>query len=786
MDPGELEALLADRPDLEEALREIRAVDADRETWTFDDVAVDSGAFGQLVSEGAVEKIDGEYRLADPEAVAAALDGEGHAESDPAGSGRPSVELGLGERFDGRVAAGLAGALALVFALRITSYRSVFQGDHLVSPGNDPYHYRYWMERVSADADGPTDVAALIDGARSVRPFTYVANAFFAELLGGSEWATEFVAAWLPVASSLLVGLLVFWLAMLVTDDARVAIAAVVLLAATPIHAVYSGLGFLEHRLHQYLWMSVTLVTLAWLAVDLERRRERAPIADALRAHLVTPWTWVATLALGLSLSFSAHAWGGSVLMFGPVAAYVALRVALDVRAGVSPALANLPLLSGLALGGGLSALYHLRWGWHETFMAFVPALVLAGAVGVVALGELWRRAGLPLALLVPLELALAAAGLLGFRALQPDEWARLLERADDLFFREGATETVSLFSPEHAIVFGPVFQMGLWFYLAVAVLGWAALLVAREYEPAWLLLCVYAAYWLVLATFQVRFGAQLAIPLTVLGGFGFVYLLAWIDLARLPRPLRREEGPRPELVADGGDERIVVPTDLRHVGSIVAISLLVVGLSLALVPALVSQTTHDGAQLEAALGVAEHTEEVDSGDDRVFSAWGDQRMYNYFVNGDSRSYSVYDEERYGEIRGDPDASHEWFAGRYGYVMADGFAGLVPEELGAGGNGAYDHYKLLYRSADGELGAFAVVEGATINGTAEPGEELHVSTAVDVPGDSFTYERSVTADENGTFEVTVPYAGEYDVGSERVTVTMQEVRDGETVTAARG
>ena len=72
----EIADLLTDRPEFEPALRDVLAVDERRDGWTFDDVPVDSGTFGELVSRGVVESDGNEYRLADPAAVRAALDGE--------------------------------------------------------------------------------------------------------------------------------------------------------------------------------------------------------------------------------------------------------------------------------------------------------------------------------------------------------------------------------------------------------------------------------------------------------------------------------------------------------------------------------------------------------------------------------------------------------------------------------------------------------------------------------------------------------------------------------------
>ena len=75
-DTPEVGRLLEERPDLEPAIEAALAADEAHGTWTFDDLDTDSGSFGELVSQGVVEKADGEYRVADPAATRAALDGE--------------------------------------------------------------------------------------------------------------------------------------------------------------------------------------------------------------------------------------------------------------------------------------------------------------------------------------------------------------------------------------------------------------------------------------------------------------------------------------------------------------------------------------------------------------------------------------------------------------------------------------------------------------------------------------------------------------------------------------
>ena len=797
-DPVAIRGFIEDRPDRERALEAVLTVDAERETWTFDDVEVDSGTFGELVSRGIVEKVDGEYRVADRGVVEGVLAGEDSPVEGSRGKSRiTDAEVGrrlvldLGAFGDWSAMVGLLGALGLLFASRILNYRSVFQQGYVVSPGNDPYFYRYWVEQLLAESSGPTDIGLITNlpsGAASRRPLTHVTNWFVAELLGGDQWAADMVAAWLPVVGALALGVVIYMVAVVVTRDVRVGLAALVLFAFTPVHAVYSGVGFLEHRLHQYFWMGVGLMALAWLAVDLTRNRARAAsIEEAVQAHLSRPITWAVAVVLGVSLGLYAHTWGGSILLFIPISGYVALKVVMDVRDGVPPAWANVPLIAGIGVGGVLAAFFHFTWGWHETFMGVVPLLVLGGSIGVVGLGELWRRTRWSIHALVGTQVAVGVAGLVGFRTVRPGEWGQLTERADDLLFREGAVEATSLFEPELAYLLGPVAQIGVEFYIALVFLGWAVWLVTREYQPVWLLLSVYSIFWLVMAAFQGRFAAQLAVAMSVFAGLGFIYLLSWVELARVPAVYNEDAGGRLAM-ADGGERGwndLQIPGEAKTLVYVLGVGFLVCGLSLIFVPTIAGQVTHDEAQLEAALVIQDHAEEHDREwrDNAVFSSMGDNRMYNYFVSGESRQYR-YVQGWHGDFVGDDDPDgwkESRFDGRFGYVIADREKGLSPEQLGPGGEQALDHYQLLYVSEDGDLAAFAIVKGARIKGTDVSGEQVTIRTNVEVDGGSYTYEREVDI-ENGEFQVVVPYPGEYTASDGQVEVTDGAVEDGRTVT----
>ena len=129
--------LVADRPALESAIQ--TTLDAE-EPFTFDDLAIDSGAFGEIVGAGIVEEVDDGYRVADREAVQAGLAGEVEQETES------DREWSL-PRPNRRVAGALAGALALVALFRIAfAVGPVFQDGAVVLSANDPYYYRYWVE----------------------------------------------------------------------------------------------------------------------------------------------------------------------------------------------------------------------------------------------------------------------------------------------------------------------------------------------------------------------------------------------------------------------------------------------------------------------------------------------------------------------------------------------------------------------------------------------------------------------------------------------------------------
>ncbi len=826
--------LLETKPALEGALREVLAVDDTTETWTFDDVPVDSGAFGELVSRGLVEKVDGAYRVADPAAVRSALsalDGE-----DAAGSGGPAGTAGRASRqdegasrigtptvprlpadldvralrsrptVDPRTLGALGGALAFLVLMRIWTYRSVFRGEDVVLPSNDPYHYRYWVDRFVAQSDGPFDFAAVTDmpGRPAVgEPLTYVTGWWVAELLGGTPWATDQATVWLPVVCALVVGVLVYLLATTLTDDPRIGVASVIVLALLPAHALYSGIGFFDHHAFDYVWLTLTVLALTWLAVDVTRRHAAETAStEPIVAHLRAPRTWAAVAVLGVAVGLQMLYWNGAPLLLGAFALYVATRVVLDVRAGYSPVLANSPILAGLALATFVTHLPHSRWGWQEPVVVYAPALLLAGVVFVLVSAEVVRKLELHVGTILLFEFVAFVAFALALNRLRPDFIERLRARSDALFHRTDIAEVRSIFHTDFGIVFGPVEQFGLFFYLALPVLAWTTWIAYRDYRPEWLVASSFAWYLIGLTLVQIRFAGELSPVLAVFGGVAFVYVLSAVDLAERPTLFEEDRSSdrsrlssRPDRDRQEARPTFALPN--RTAATYLVVTFLVVGsLSLVMVPTVMGLVAIDDGEYEAMTAVqadafavgGEHTDAF------VLSTWGRNRMYNYHVSGASDGYG-YAARHYQPFisSGDPDAEYDGLAGTVDYVVINevdaenprsdvAYVRLFERYGSAGGDvDGVGHYRLLHVTERGTHAAFAVVPGATVEGTADPDATITASTDVSVPGADFTYERLVDTDANGSYAVTLAYPGEYAIGDETVTVSEEDVRTGATI-----
>jgi len=778
-DAAAVTEVLDERPELEASMEAVLAVDDEHDEWAFDEVPIGSGEFGELVSHGLVEQTaDGDgYRVADPPAVRAALNDEfGDEPIEETGAvDLPGVSReAISARLDGvdRLQVGaLLGALLAVVLARAYVYPSVFRDGVVVLSGNDPYYYRYWVEQALAASGGVLDFSSLATMPEAVRtgePLLVATLWLFASLFGGDATAAGWIVAWYPVVAAVFTACVVYLLAMQVTDDRRVALAAVLLLAVTPAHAFRTSLGFGDHHAFDYVWLAVTTYALVRLdavtTADWRSRRQ---------------WGWAVVLAL--AVSGQVLAWDAGPLLLAPLALYVAVRVLHDVRSERAPLSANLPLLGGVGVGAVLVFAVHILLGWHSGTVAFSPVLLIFGTLGVFGLGELAHRYEVSVSVLAGVEGIGLVVGLLALRVLRPEYWADLMDGLGRITESRNVAEMQSLLSGD---TLGWLLLFGFVLVLAVPVLVWATVEAYRG-ERTWLVPSVYCWFFLVLAMYQVRFAGELAMFTSVFAALGFLYLAGAVNAVDSPALFADESrGSRP----------VSMPS-WQSVGQLALLFLLVSGLSIVQVPIKTGQVTTDSDAYRTAAWMGEYADERgwEYPENYVLSPWSSNRMYNYFVNGESESYT-FAEQYYGRFLGDtnPTRWYERLDGRAGFVLTRDGIDLNGETIYThlhehyGGEGTTvdntGRFRAIYETPDGSYKVFTPVAGALVAGQTSPNGSGTVRADVELPKSSFVYERQVTGTENGWYMLRVPYATTYGLaGNETVTVTESDVDTGAIV-----
>jgi dolichyl-diphosphooligosaccharide--protein glycosyltransferase len=795
--------LLADKPDLESALQDLLALDADG-PWTFDDTGLNSGTFGEIVSRGIVEQVDDGYRVADREAVRAALEGEAVDANGRDTFTSSSLSLddtlaGLTERVDRRATLALAGALLVVlFARIVLMWGMVYRNGDIVLAGNDPYLYRYWGEQLVASDLGLLDLGSLSEGSSRIpgHDTLYIVVVWWASaVLGGDAAAVGTTLAWIPVLLGLSTALLVYLLSVRLTADRRIGLAAVLLLALTPTHAYRTALGFGDHHAFDYLWVALTALSLIALVGT---RADRDDLLPASRGE------WVAVIGLAVGIAAQAHSWRGGPLLSIPIGLYLAGRVALDVRDGRSPLSGSVPVLGGLVAGALLALVPHLLFGWAPFYRAFAPTLLLVGGLAVVGVGVVADRAGLDARMLLGGEVV---AGLLalGVAFVALPEFGSAFDQLVAYFVRTGQAgiaETYSIFSGEIGSVIGPVLLFGFVFFVAVPYMMWGVGIAVSRSRPDWLAATTYGVYFLLLAVVQSRFAGQLSLFTAVFGGVGFLHLATLVEVADRPAVLgsgepTRGDGGRPRKQGDRSGSVLTsfaVP-DGRTIGTLAVLFLLVTSLGVIQTGVKQSQIAVDEDTHETATWIDGYAEErgQEYPENYVLSQWGRNRVYNYFVNGESESYG-FARRNYGPLLrarspADIDSVQETLDRHgVGYVVTQS-GGSDPvsvqsrlhNRLGSRGEGVSGlaRFRAVHLSDGGSEKVFEYVEGARITGSGPANETLTVETDATVGDRTVTYTRQVRTNRYGDYGLTVPYAGEYRVGDGSERVSESAVRNGE-------
>lgn len=681
---------------------------------------------------------------------------------------------------------GLVGGLALLVGIRVwIPFDEVFRGGQIILAGNDPYWYRYHVEQLLLSDTGLRDLGVLPTQIRTGDVFMIITLWAAASGLGGDAWAAGVVLAWYPVVAAIVTSVLVYVLTVTLTDDRRIGLMAVVILALTPAHAYRTMLGFGDHHAFDYIWLMVTALAVVWL-----------PTVDRSERPWRQPRYWLVAGALGIAVAAQSFAWRGAPLLFVPVAGYALVATLSCVRAGRSPIVENAGILLGLVMAAVLAGGVHLGLGWAPAYRGLAPALLGCFVVGVCVVGEGAYRGGLPWPTVLGGELVVIVAWIAGVWTMLP-ALTDPLSQSIRLFLGsvlEQRTmeigETASLLSDPQT----PLMLFGLLLVVAVPVMVWTLSELRREHRPAWIAISAYAWYFLVMSVNQLRFSGQLSLFVAIFAAIGVVYLAARMEYVA---PLVIFESSSQRIPWNGVSGRLD-RNGLQAIGAVILLLGLLVGPGVAVMPATMDQITVDDTTVETANWMAEYS--ADRGwtypQNYVFSQWGTNRVYNYVVSGESPPQG-YAQRNYREFVSSSDGAR-WakeLSGDTGFIViqstqfeypADSMQVRLGERYGSAGDGVKGlaRYRLVHLSADGTTAVFTVVPGATITGTAPANTSVDVATTVQVGTETFTYRRMVQPSADGNYEVTVPYPGEYQVDSATVSVSESNVTNGETVTVA--
>jgi dolichyl-diphosphooligosaccharide--protein glycosyltransferase len=765
MSDGEkLDDLLRERPELRTPLERLLAVDEVHETWEFEDTQVESGEFGELVSRGVVEKVDGGYRLADRQAVRTAVgdDENRDPESDPTPGLATTVRSVAPEvTVNRRNALWLVGALSVLVAVRLLPVPSVFRGDAIVLAGNDPYYYRYWVEQVLAAGGGhlnPGSLSVLPEPVLHGEPLLVATLWFFSGLLGGDTDAVGFVLAVYPVLSAIATGVILYEFSTTVTEDRRVAIGAVVFLAVTPVHAFRTSLGFADHHAFDFLWVAIT--SLAVLkCIHYREISRRATVA------------WATVLAFGIA--GQSLSWNAGPLLIVPIGLFV-FGDSLQAIREDTPVIRRVgPILAAVAAGATFVSVVNIALNWQRTIVVGSVWALFLGCLSVALIAETSRRRDRGIGTAVGAAVGASVCGLAGMRLFAPNFWQTGLDEIGRLVASPAIAETQSLLSFQS---FGFLLLFGFGLLLAVPVIVWG-LVYARDGRSVWLAAGVYAVWFFFLSLFQVRFAGELAFFVAFFDGIAFLWLAGLVDLVERPSPFG------PTTVTE-----LSVPsrTVLR---GLVILFVLVASLGAVQTPIKINQIQIDDDEYQTAAWMGNYADENDYESPYVFSNWGKNRMYNYFVNGDARWYS-YAQKNYDDFltETDGEVAYERYASRARFLVTQdqdaerlAMQSRLHDHYGSahGDTPALSRYRAVYATETGARKVFLPVPGGILVAERDPNTTISVSKDIDLPNDRFTYTQQVTTTDSGWVAARVPYPGDYQVANGTETITKPAVDSGQ-------
>lgn len=856
---SEAAAYVSERSDGAETVRHLLAVDEGREEWTFDDLDLDSGTFGEVVSRGLVEKRGDGYAVADRAALAAAVD-VGDAEDDAvdrravadtttdSDAGDGALESLTGDSFsiirpreflaglDRATVGGLAVVLTAVVIFRSLTYGAVFRPWGVVLLGNDPYAYWHWADVLIGEY-GRFDPTAFGSLPTQIAGDDVTLFLTLWAFLSVAPSALDALLAWYPVLAAVGTGLAVYAMTTQLTPDRRVGLAAVLMLAITPVHAYRTTVGFADHHAFDYLMLGLVLAGLAALSRDRVRRLDAdgatgdAPLSERATAALSDRRGIAVAALFGIALFAQVFAWRGSPILVAPLAVYVTALAFADLQSDGAPLVRNRYLLVGLAVAAVVAPVAYFGIGLGSSFRGLLPGALLLGALAVFGTGDVVHRLDLP-----PTVAAASSAAAMALVAavlyLGTSLFDRLVERGSSWVTGALGRQTAGtdpLFSSQLGNVVGPLLVFGVVLVIAVPVVAWLTAGALRGERVEWLAPAVYFWYLLGWTTVFVRFGGSLAVAAAPFAGYAFVFLPAKIEAVRRPvvsydslpagpRGLddlsgsgasargdgggtgtSRDGPPQPSGSATAARDDSAVPTleipSRGTVAWVLAFFLVVGSFSFVQIPIKSSQLAVGEGITDTARWIDGHAEErgVEYPDNYVLSRWDKNRVYNRFVSGQSASYT-YAEDNYGAFATGtrPLAWYEELVTNdVGYVVltrnnmgfaADTMYARLFRHYGSqhGDVNGVGTYRAVYTAPGGNRRVFTPVRGTILTGTAPPNTRVTVETTVDVVHDTVTYRRTTRSTRNGHFAVRVPQTGTYEShsGTPAVNVTEHDIHAG--------
>lgn len=756
----EIRDLLNERPDLKEAIKSVLSA---KTPFEFADLDINSGQFGELVSRNIVEKSEGGYTIVDRQAIERGLSGDFSVQIESSGLSLPSVSIDRLELFL------LIGCIGLLVVLRLVPLQTVFREGHVVLSSNDPYFYRYLVETLlSTPSITPSSMPEDI---RHGEPLMVTTLWVVVLALGGTNDIVGHVLAWYPVISAVVTGFLVYVLAIVLTEDRRIGLSAVAILAVIPGHALRTNVGFADHHAFDYPWIVLTLLGVVVIARGF---RDTDDTRTSRRLFSMG--------AIGIGVAGQTLAWNNGPLLIVPIGFFLAADVIRVVHQGVPFRRTSGPVLGGVVIGALITWATHAVVGWHTNLVASAPLLLAIGGGGVLFSGWVITAVNLRVVHLIGTYVMTLMISILALVTLTPSYWTRLTTRLGKrLFLDQPIAETAGLFSESG----GWLLLLGFALFVGLPYIVWGAYRSTKE--PRWLAPSVYGLYFTFLAIIQVRFVGELAPILAIFAGFGLVHLAERVDLAQRPSPFTGKP-----------IRSLNIPEPLQ-IGQLALIFLLVSSLGLVQTPLKLAVTSIPPAQSDAAFWMADDSESrnLSYPDNYVFSEWDRNRLYNYFVSGESRSYGY--AQGHFQIfvtSEEPETWYDRLAGRRGYVVTTPAVVGRPAQLGTRlheDNGAGSptvqslaRYRLVHVTGNGSYKVFEVVPGAVLHGKASPKETVSARTHVELQRLSFGYERRNITSDNGTYTIRVSQPGRYVIGNKSVNVPVTAVRSGTTVTVGAG